>query len=177
MTAQAYQLTCDCGETHAVVTRQAGETISCKCGQTIEIPPLRAMRHLPSVESGEDSRPQPAWSRLQGSLFVVGLVISLSAIATIANYGWKRSKLRTDPLKVEDFEFARDVMALTPTQSWDAWTEAFRGEELGARNKPVHQISREYSRRYLRLIIVGGTFLVLGLASMMAAFLIKDEKR
>ena len=175
MATKAYQLTCDCGQSHVVVLRQAGETLLCGCGQSIEIPTLRAMRHLSPMETEADlsarSRPPRSWSRLQGSLFAGGLVVTLLSLVTLVYFCWMRSQLMTEPMKVEDVEFIRDIMQLTPTQSWDAWTQAFRDEELGARNKPFHEINREYSRRFLGMIIVSSIFLLLGLAALIASLL------
>lgn len=172
MTAQAFQLRCECGESHRVVPRQAGETLVCRCGQAIEIPTLRAMRQLPPAASVREA-PRHSWSRLQGSLFVGGLVVTLLAAATVANFTWKRSQLTTDPLKVEDFEFVRNIMYFTPTETWEAWTKVFRDQELGARNKPIHEVSREISRRYLGVIIAGSVSLVLGLAALVGSFVLR----
>lgn len=169
MTTQAYQLKCDCGKTHAVVSRQAGETLSCSCGQILEIPTLREMRQLPSLQT-ELPPTGRVWTRQQGMLFAGGLVVTLLSLGTIAHFGWQRSRLRTEPMKAEEFEFVRDIMQFTPTQTWEAWTEVFRDQELGARNKPFHEINREYSRRYLGVIIAGCVFLIVGVSALIASF-------
>lgn len=135
----------------------------------MEIPTLSVMRRLPSLQT-EAAPPERSWSRLQGTLFASGLVVTLLSAATIASFSWQRSQLHTDPMKAEDFEFIRDIMQLTPTQTWDAWTQAFRDEELGARNKPFHEINREYARRFLAVIVAGCVFLALGLAALIASF-------
>ena len=130
------------------------------------------MRHLPIVESQRASPASSSWSRLQGSFFATGLLATLISAGVIANFGWKRSQLVTEAPTVSDKNFVFDIMKITPTQSWIAWTEEFRGQVLGARNKPFHEVNREIARRYLELIIAAGVFLALGLAAMIASFLI-----
>ncbi len=71
--SQKFALKCTCGATIPVEIRQAGESISCQCGVTLEIPKLRDLRQLEPVAEQTVARPRAGWSMLQGSLFVVGL--------------------------------------------------------------------------------------------------------
>ena len=137
----------------------------------MEIPTLREMRHLPSLESAARATSTTSvWSRQQGVLFATGVIVTLLSVATIIYFSWQRSRLRTDPMKAEELEFVSDIMQFTPTQTWEVWSEVFRGQELGARNKPFHEVNREYSRRFLAVIIAGCIFLALGLSSLIGAF-------
>ena len=39
-----YEVRCECGRAHAVTGADAGATIACACGQTVEVPPLHRLR-------------------------------------------------------------------------------------------------------------------------------------
>jgi hypothetical protein len=172
VTSQAYQLMCGCGRSHAVVSGQAGERLVCACGRKLEIPPLRQLRDLPPLDT-PSAPAERGWTRQQGILFASGLVVTLLSLATIAHFGRLRSRLRTDPMKAEEFEFIRDIMQFTPTQTWEVWTEVFRDTELGARERPFHEINREYARWFLGVIMAGCVFLALGVSSLIASFRLK----
>lgn len=42
-----YQLSCDCGKTYPVEISQAGQSIQCECGKSIQIPSMLKMKKLP----------------------------------------------------------------------------------------------------------------------------------
>ena len=39
-----YEVRCGCGKTHAVSAADAGSSLPCSCGQTVDVPPLHALR-------------------------------------------------------------------------------------------------------------------------------------
>jgi hypothetical protein len=69
-----YTLPCPgCRKKHAVQSSQAGTSIECKCGRTIQVPSMRGMRELqPIVEQTTEQqaekrrRPQVSWGMRQG---------------------------------------------------------------------------------------------------------------
>ena len=40
----SYQVTCACGKSHAVTLADAGTSLPCGCGRTVEVPPLHKLR-------------------------------------------------------------------------------------------------------------------------------------
>ncbi|MEK6249905.1 MAG: hypothetical protein N2C12_17095 [Planctomycetales bacterium] len=53
---------------------QAGERVGCECGEQVEVPTLRDLGNLPSIEDGESV---PRWTHAQGIIAVTGLLILL----------------------------------------------------------------------------------------------------
>lgn len=53
-----YRLTCKCGRAYPVETGQAGGTISCECGETIQIPTMMKIKRLPEWDEGAESEPE-----------------------------------------------------------------------------------------------------------------------
>ena len=41
-----YEVRCECGKAHAVTGADAGASLACDCGQTVEVPPLHQLRTL-----------------------------------------------------------------------------------------------------------------------------------
>ena len=48
-----YQISCSCGKVHEVSKTSAGSTVTCSCGATLEVPPLRELVQLPSIERAD----------------------------------------------------------------------------------------------------------------------------
>jgi hypothetical protein len=40
----SYEVRCECGKAHAVGATEAGTTLRCDCGRTIDVPPLHVLR-------------------------------------------------------------------------------------------------------------------------------------
>ena len=110
---------------------------------------------------------------MQGNLFSVGLLLVVVGSAATAYFAWQRSKINTDPLRVEDIQFLQSPAQLTPSQSWDAWETAFRDFDLDVRNTPQHQINRERSQELLAYEIVAAAGGILGLIAVLSAFFMK----
>lgn len=51
-----YQLTCSCGNTVEVEKTQAGGTVVCRCGISMEVPGLRELIQYPSQQRSSSSR-------------------------------------------------------------------------------------------------------------------------
>src|SRR5262245_58305082 len=39
-----YEVRCECGKSHAVSAADAGASLRCACGRTVEVPPLHRLR-------------------------------------------------------------------------------------------------------------------------------------
>ena len=70
-----YLLPCECGREICIIAGQAGQDITCQCGQTFEVPPLRKLAQLDRVVKTKAAT--PAW----GPAKRVGFVMSAIAAA------------------------------------------------------------------------------------------------
>jgi hypothetical protein len=74
--AAQYLLPCECGKTTPIDTSQAGSSVTCVCGNHLEVPSLRAIRELtPQVQATDAGKYQ--WNQTAGLTFASGLVIAL----------------------------------------------------------------------------------------------------
>jgi hypothetical protein len=120
-----YLLECSCGTKLPVEMGQAGGRITCSCGNVVDVPPLRKLRHLPT-DTTEVARPTSTWSARKG--VITASLLLAGALAVINAWSWF-----TQP-KVPEFNAAsyqhdvieRRLKAMTPTQSWMWWTEYYK---------------------------------------------------
>ncbi|MDP6466164.1 MAG: hypothetical protein QF918_00385 [Pirellulaceae bacterium] len=75
--AVRYLLPCEmCGSTTPVDMSQAGGSVMCGCGETLEVPSLRAIRELTPSSEATDAR-KYQWNPAAGVTFASGVVIAL----------------------------------------------------------------------------------------------------
>jgi hypothetical protein len=145
--AKTYQLPCACGELHPVEAAQAGETLTCQCGRSVEVPSLLGLKKLqPLAETGKRAAGRPAgrWTLGQGLLFAAGIVVCLCAVGLSAYWMDVRSKLLQVPVMEDDslpIQLER-ISKLTPEQSWQVWAD-IRDQSLGVRLPPPHVLARK----------------------------------
>ena len=127
MTAHKYLLPCtSCGQDTAVETRQAGDTVDCRCGKRLDVPTLRQLTALkPAADALPDelldgATPTRRWSARQG-LLLLGSVILLVTFG-FGLYVWSDRPQRptfditTDLAGVDD-----QIQQLTPMETWFLW--------------------------------------------------------
>ena len=56
-----YLLPCSCGNSVPVESHQAGGSVNCTCGQSLNVPSLRDLRELPTKASGKIVRSKSQW--------------------------------------------------------------------------------------------------------------------
>jgi hypothetical protein len=130
-----YVLTCNCGHKLLVVPGQAGGTVKCQCGATVEVPTLRALRELPLAESDSQAAGGQAaaarkvegrtWGVRQG---VMSACLILAAVClAVAGFAWwtQPSLPRFDPDAYQQLIDQR-IDSLTPVEAWHAWTVKYR---------------------------------------------------
>ncbi len=120
-----YLLTCTCGRTLPVEIGQAGGKLACACGATLDVPPLRNLRHLPVEPSREPLRAASNWGARQQIIAVVSIFG-----AVLVSYGlWN---WLTEPvLPIFDPAMRTKVMEkgindLTPAKAWRMSVEVYR---------------------------------------------------
>ncbi len=158
-----YLLPCSCGQKIAVEPRQAGQTISCTCGASLEVPSLVQVKRLDKAEPepGEvrrDEAERRSWGAYEG-LALLGVVILLLATGTGSWLFFIRPRLRTLPRANEIRESAK---TLPPRMVWSNW-RLMRDKGLDPR--PIPQ-SPKYPIWRLRYRIWMGTIVVVGLLGL-----------
>ncbi len=167
-----YLLPCSqCGKQHEVQQTQAGEKLSCPCGNILEVPSFRGFRELKPVGAGPSPR---AASRTAGDLprrLVVVAALLLIAIGLLVSvYG---GLLRTGIYVPErqssvDPEIDSRIDDLNPSETLELWT-AFRDEGLGPYQVP-YRFMAEWTKGYytgmlqVGLGMIGAGIVLLGVA-------------
>ncbi|MDR0703942.1 MAG: hypothetical protein LBF88_03050 [Planctomycetaceae bacterium] len=83
--SQKYLLPCSCGRSCEIETVQAGQMITCTCGQTQQVPSLLKIRNLPVAEEkktdhSERSKPKPETGKMRQVFFLLGVIFFLPAV-------------------------------------------------------------------------------------------------
>src|SRR5262245_23704231 len=113
-----YLLPCPaCNSRIPVETGQAGQTIRCTCGNSVEVPSIRGLRTL---EPLTDERPAAAsWTRRKGLLFL-GAALSIGALMAAAAVAALRPSANDDggfKIDVNEDAIRSEVAALPPVES------------------------------------------------------------
>ncbi len=115
-----YLLPCSCGQKLAVSLRQAGESITCPCGNVLETPSLNQLKTLEKVAPEAEpaaaaalARKRSAWSGRKAGFFL-GIVLMCMGVPWAA---WlELSKPRLIPIE-----------RMSPLQTWGLWQELRTG--------------------------------------------------
>jgi len=134
--SQQYLLPCPCGKTTPVTPTQAGRVIVCECGSELKVPTLAGLRKLDMVEEPTvGKRPPPAWSALRGTLFVVGVLLTIVGLAVggFACYVMRSISLADLPTRFKQIETAdvEWIDRMTPEETYELWKD-IRSYGLGA---------------------------------------------
>lgn len=172
-----YRLPCTCGQSVVVETTQAGETVSCQCGRTLEVPTLRALRQLePAVEDGPARPTRDTWSIRQGILFGIGLVVLLAGAITAGLSYYQRSQVDTFMPSEEIIDqWVREVDQWPAERLWAFWVEV-RDDKLPPVLSP-HMQRVSHARQLMRFTWSGIAVSVLGLIVVVSALLIGSRPK
>jgi hypothetical protein len=120
-----YLVECTCGNKLPVEMGQAGGRIACSCGNLVDVPTLRKLRHLPSVET-ELTRPTSTWSARKG--VITASLLLAGALAIVNAWSWfTQPKVPVfDPAYYEHDVIEHRLKTMTPTQSWVWWIEYYK---------------------------------------------------
>ncbi len=114
-----YLLPCSCGRKIAVQLRQAGETVVCECGASIEVPIMSGLKKLELAQDPAAPKPvQPHWSLGHALIFVGGLVIVIALPIGISLY---RSQPSDPYAGFTPEQMMQAAQTRTPIQSLRLW--------------------------------------------------------
>jgi len=88
---------------------QAGESVVCECGQSLDVPTLQQLRRLDRLEPSGPRVRRTAWGRRQVWISA-GLIVTVLGLSHLAYLRWTR------PQRV-------NVETLSPAQTWMLWQE------------------------------------------------------
>jgi hypothetical protein len=168
-----YLVECTCGKNVPVEIGQAGGRVTCSCGNLVDVPPLRQLRHLAVDTTAEVARPASTWSARKG---VITASLILAGALVIAN-AWSRFTQPAIP-KFDAAGYQQDIEArltkLNPSDAFNIWIGHYRpmGEhgfyslELYNRGAIEQNIAERQSLRQTLWIVAA----IAGAIALAAAF-------
>jgi len=170
-----YQIGCDCGRKIQAEARQAGETLTCACGRTIDVPTLRGLAQLPQVQ--QQTATGRRWTRTQGLCFLAGVIwLAVGGVATWQFWSWAAR-----PAEIQKFDhiaddFSSRVDRLTPSESFTYW-RMFRDQSTGMLTSEERIRQAGSGNRGYKLLAWGaGALTLLGTAGFAAAMVVARRR-
>lgn len=120
-----YLVECSCGNKLPVEIGQAGGRITCTCGNLVDVPPLRKLRHLPADATVVERRTS-TWSARKGVITACLILAGTLAIINIWNWYTQPKVPVFDPAVYEHDVVQPRLKTMTPTQSWHWWIEYYK---------------------------------------------------
>ena len=172
-----YLLPCQqCSEKLVVDVSQAGRQLTCRCGATLEVPSLRAIRALETVAETAAQPPQRSWNPTRGVVFALGLVVALVglSLAGVAGFGWVNAKIPPPPVVDAEATLA-ELDGLVPAAAWDAWVD-LRNNGIGPYVPPAKFMAELSVQRVFRVMVGGFVVLAVGLAMAVGSLLLRGTQ-
>lgn len=169
-----YRLPCErCGEKLVIDVSQAGRQLVCRCGATVEIPSLRAIRALEAASDLPDRPRRASWNRGRGIVFAAGLVVAVLGLLTAASAGtsWYTARAPSLPLPQEIEASLTDVDELNAPQAWEMW-KGLRDQGLGPYYEPPHSLFKGAVQRVFAIFVVGLVALAAGITAAVLSMLL-----
>ncbi len=169
--ADQYLLPCpQCSHVHRVGVAQAGQTLNCVCGASVDVPTLSGLRRLEPVTEAAATKTGGSWSPRHGLVFL-GLAVTVASLAWWAfltlNIDWHGE---VQPKIAE--QIVRDMESLTPADSILAW-QFLKSPLHEHANRPTNEMQAVYGR--WTSVALGGA--VLGVVLILAAFVLVPTAR
>ncbi len=164
-----YLLPCSCGRKVAVDRSQAGLQTECECGARLEVPTMRGLADLETVDApaaeAEATADKGGWGPPQGLMFLGGLILCIG-LAAVAYVYPGRPHIVFDTVGLH-----RDIGSLNPEMSWQLWQELRQGL-----NRAPTELSSGYENAlstYYRHLTMAGGLAVLGAVLLVAGLAMK----
>ncbi|MCA9193656.1 MAG: hypothetical protein KDB03_17915 [Planctomycetales bacterium] len=134
-------MTCSCGRNIKVTTSQAGAELHCECGQSVLVPTLRGMQHLPFAESLEEVPSKTSAAKWAGGRGITmatftGIAIFCISLSALFYFRWYVS--RTDFTVEDQLAAEREVFTNFPPQDVaKVWME-FQSHGITSKEAPEY---------------------------------------
>lgn len=160
-----FWLPCSCGKRFAIDASQAGESIACSCGRSIEVPPLRRLVHLEKLpeDGGEPIAKIWGWRQrlmlLGGAILIVAAIAVVCVLATWPRPPWSRVDWQT---------VHKEVAAMSPWKAHQLWVSLLRPLDTQITPEQAAEFERAVQRQQ-GLMVLAGLLGVVGLGAMVAS--------
>lgn len=173
-----YLLPCTCGRKIPVSSSQAGETLTCECGQSLTAPKLRELRQLETAPDTQPPARRLAWSQMQGVLFLFGGLLLLAAGVVVVLAMLQRTQLVTEqpqiiPERMD--EYLAEIDRNSPAENYEVWKTEVLEEGLHRSHEPDFVYHRRIAQVIDRVLIGAGVAAAIGVALIVAAFVVRPR--
>ncbi|MFV1965704.1 MAG: hypothetical protein ACC628_09805 [Pirellulaceae bacterium] len=128
-----YLLPCDCGKSVRIEVSQAGQTVACACGKSLDIPAMRAIRELVPDEPIEVPSAGRRWSAAHGAGFAIGSLLLVSGlgigIVSHLQYAYMKTQIPPLPSAEATAAWVAEIDDWSAMQAWEFW-QTTRVEEV-----------------------------------------------
>ncbi|MDR0611111.1 MAG: hypothetical protein LBG58_13460 [Planctomycetaceae bacterium] len=192
--SQKYLLPCSCGRSLAIETSQAGQTLTCSCGQTQQVPSLLKIKNLPVAEERKTDNTKSSKAHETGKMrqifFLLGVIFFLPAVLffiwALFSYplprdvsrkqewfSWGRKELYQNSTPIPEFEHTilwirnEDFDRMTPMEHYFHFKLLESGPNFSYNFQENFQALRD---AYHIRVVAGAVMLFLVLLSFTASF-------
>jgi len=124
---ERYLLPCPCGRQVPVARRQAGETVRCACGESLEVPTLLRLTRLPRAAEPAPGAASGATWGLRHRLWLLGTVIFVLAVVPIVVlvlcFPSPPQKISPPPEQIRE-----EARTFSATDAWVVWRQLERSD-------------------------------------------------
>jgi hypothetical protein len=173
-----YLLPCACGQTVRVEAAQAGGRIDCVCGKELIVPTLRGLKALEPAPVDQTAARRAAgrqWSRLQGWMFSVGVMLAVLSLAVIGFTLYRYVIFQPygeDPSEHVLQHFSSEIDTMSAFDVLDEFTK-HREEGLGEAQKPPWTQVQDILAEQRTIMIGAGVIAGLGILAAVAALFMR----
>jgi len=169
-----YLLPCECGEGVAIEPSQAGSSVVCQCGKSLEVPTLRGIRTLDPIQATAARQPTREWSPLRGGIFVVAFVGMLAG-AGIAGYAYKAIQKVINVSADQEQQLYAHYIDQTPVDELYAEWRIMREQRLGSPDENAFVNARKQRRVLTGIITFGIGLSVAGIVGMIISLVLPGK--
>jgi len=183
-----YLLPCNCGKKLPVEAPQAGQTVRCSCGESVEVPTIRGLAKLERAQQPAPAVTGPRWGPREGVL-LLGAVIAVLALITAGGLHLRRHHVGKQ-FAIPDNTFTDEraeeirqaVDKLSPAQAWREWehlrTGIRRGQTRAEAEREKLLLQRQAATEaYTPWIIVAYSIVVVGVIVVAVPLLFMSPTR
>jgi hypothetical protein len=169
-----YLVPCSCGRKTPAETRQAGESISCECGQTIVVPRLLELKKLEKAAVPEPTAHNPpSWGVGNG----ISLIGSVLFLVMLGLWFFVLLFVPGDPYEqVTPDQIREQFTKMSPYQTWQKWTY-FEKSGLNPRKERIDRYFEGLFAQRKMILLFFGIGAALGAAILLAGILVIYKKR
>ena len=154
-----YLLTCACGRKIPISRSQAGQELSCECGQTLQVPTLRGLAELPLAQSETVSatrNERRAWGGWRGTIMAISVAMFAMSVLPCAYYLYIRLQIDTSYGIEDEIAIGNKNYDVVPFESLVAEWSNFERTGLGPKDKPPFYYWKLYARENEILATISG---------------------